>query len=156
LDGAVVQGPAVSYEPVEITQADKDAWMEARANPQGGAVFVAVDAGGGARAAAPAGGARFEGPQFDDDDWPDVKPPFPAGAVAVTPEGNVWVRRHVKAGSLLEYDVFDGKGRPVQTVVLPEQGRVVGFGKGVVFVARSDEYDLQWLERYQRFWLERR
>jgi hypothetical protein len=156
LDGAVVRGPVVSYEPVEITQADQDEWREARANPQGGAVFIAVDAGGGARATAPSHGARFEGPQIDDDDWPEVKPPFPAGAVAVTPEGNVWVRRHVRAGSPLQYDVFDEDGRLVQTVVLPERGRVVGFGNGVVFVARSDQYDLQWLERYQRFWLERR
>ncbi|UCG84786.1 MAG: hypothetical protein JSW71_12585 [Gemmatimonadota bacterium] len=156
LDGSIIRGPTVTYEPVKITQVDKDAWLEARANPQGGAVFIAVDAGGGARTAAPSRPARLAGPQIDDDDWPEVKPPFPARGVSVTPEGSVWVRRHVQAGAAPEYDVFDAQGRPTHTVVLPNRSQVVGFGNGVVFIARSDEYDLQWLERYERFWLQRR
>ncbi len=156
LDGAVVRGPRIAYDPVKVTQADKDAWLEARANPQAGAVFIAIDGGGGARATTPSRPARFEGAQIDDDDWPEVKPAFPAGGVTVTPEGSVWVRRHVKIGSPPEYDVFDGQGRPIHTIALSEGEQVVGFGSGVVFVARSDEFDLQWLERYERVWLNRR
>jgi hypothetical protein len=154
-DGSEIRGPAVGYDPVKISQADKDEWLEARANPQG-AMFIAIDGGGGARTtAAPSRGARFEGPQVDDDDWPEVKPPFPARAVSVTPEGNVWVRRHVKASAVPEYDVFDGEGTRRYTVVLPDEAQLAGFGAGVVYITRSDEFDLQWLQQYDRYWLNR-
>ncbi len=102
------------------------------------------------RAGLPPRGASFAGPQVSDDDWPEVKPPFPPSAVSVTPDGEAWVRRHVAAGGQPEYDVFDGTGRRSRTVVLPQNSEVVGFGAGVVYVARTDQYDLRWLEKYRR------
>ena len=155
-NGSVVRGAPVAYDPAKITEADKEEWREARSNPQG-AMFIAIDGGGGARVTtAPSRGARFEGPQIDDDDWPEVKPPFPAGAVSVTPEGSMWVRRHVKSGGPPEYDVFDARGSRIYTIVLPQDARLAGFGAGVVYVTRSDEFDLQWLQRYDRYWLNSR
>ena len=90
------------------------------------------------------------GPQVADEDWPDVKPPFPPSAVSATPDGQLWIQRHVSLEAPSEYDVFDGDGNRVRTVVLAENSRVIGFGNGVVYVARTDEDDLQWLERYGR------
>ena len=86
----------------------------------------------------------------------DVKPPFPPNGLSVTPEGQAWVRRHTVAGAAPEYDVFDSEGNRLRTVVLPEDTRVVGFGEGSVYVSRTDEYDLQWLEKYGRWDGERR
>ena len=36
----------------------------------------------------------------------------------------------------------------VGRVILPEMRSVVGFGDGVVYLARTDEFDLQWLEKH--------
>lgn len=85
-----------------------------------------------------------------DDDWPEVKAAFSTAAVSVTDDGTIWVRRYVAAGSIPEYDVFDSRGQRIQTVVLRQNARVAGFGKGVVYVTRSDEYDLQWLQKHKR------
>ena len=155
-DGAATVGNEVEYQPLVIGQADKDEWLEARANPAGGGMFITMSAGGGGggggnvRAAPAPRGARMEGPQVADEDWPEVKPPFPPSAVSATPEGRLWVLRHVSPGAPPEYDVFDGNGDRVGTVTLAENSRVVGFGNGVVYVARTDDDDLQWLERYSR------
>lgn len=152
-EGELTTGTEHDHQPVTITQADKDAWLESRANPSGGGMFISVDAGGGGgnvRATAPPRGARMMGPQVDEEDWPEVKPPFPPSAVSATPEGELWVQRHVSFGAPPAYDVFDGNGLRIRTVVLAEDSRVIGFGNGVVFVARTDEDDLQWLERYRR------
>ena len=157
IDGTTTIGDEVAYQPLAIGQADKDAWLEARANPAGGGMFITMSAGGGGGGgggnvhAAPAPrGARMVGPQVADEDWPEVKPPFPSSAVTATPEGHLWVLRHVALGTPPEYDVFDGNGDRVRTVILAENSRVVGFGNGVVYVARTDDDDLQWLERYTR------
>jgi len=152
-DGRVTGGPEIMYRPITITQADRDAWLEARANRSSGAMFITMEAGGGegnVRAGPRPRGASFVGPQVKDDDWPEVKPPFPPSAVSVTPDGEAWVRRHVPAPGQPEYDVFDDMGRRLRTVVLPQSSEVVGFGAGVVYVARTDEYDLLWLEKYRR------
>jgi hypothetical protein len=46
--------------------------------------------------------------------------------------------------------VFDRTGALVKQVVLNPNSRVVGFGKGTVYVARTDEDDLQYLQRYKQ------
>jgi hypothetical protein len=136
-------GPSVSYTTVKVTEADKKEYREqmSRARP----VMMAFGPGG-ARAATPPA-AQQEEPK-----WPEVKPPFTGReAVQVTPEGQVWVARTRKAGDPNPvYDVFDASGNLAGQVTLRPKSRVVGFGKGTVYVARSDEDDLQYLERYRR------
>ena len=68
----------------------------------------------------------------------------------------MWVQRYVKTGGQPEYDVFDVAGARIYTIVLPQDSRLAGFGGGVVYITRSDEFDLQWLQRYDRYWLDRR
>ena len=63
----------------------------------------------------------------------------------------MYVERLRKAGDRVPvYDVFDGAGRLSRQITLRPRSRVVGFGKGTVYVTRSDEDDLQYLERYRR------
>jgi hypothetical protein len=41
------------------------------------------------------------------------------------------------------------QGRQVERVALPARTRLAGFGSGVVYLARTDDDDLQWLGRYR-------
>ena len=107
-------------------------------------MMVGGSRGGGGRA------IRMPRPDPDDQDWPEFKPPFPRGGVSATPEGTIWVQRHVPFGEQPAYDVFDEHGVRVRQVILPAGRRLVGFGPGKVYLINVDEDDLQWLETYRR------
>jgi hypothetical protein len=49
-----------------------------------------------------------------------------------------------------DVDVFDGAGKLVRRVSLPVTSRVAGVGKSSIYVIRTDDDGLQWLERYAR------
>ena len=137
-------GPVISYPPVKVTDAEKKDYVArmARARPT-------VMTFGGGRAGPP---PRIDPPRLEEIDFPETMPAFSGrDAVLITPEGEVWVSR-LRAGSdkTPRYDVFDQKGQRIGEVTLRPESRVVGFGKGTVYVARSDEDDLQYLERYPR------
>ncbi len=140
-----IVGPAVEYEPIRVTDDDKEAWADRMS--QGAAVMVMAGGGGGSGSGRTMNIPR---PDVDEMEWPDVKPAFPRGAVNVTPEGEAWVQRYVEFGEPQTFDVFDASGRRVRQVVLPEGRRFIGFGEGTLYAVRVDEDDLQWLERYRR------
>lgn len=135
-------GPAVDYEPVKITRADKEAWADRMSSAS--MMMLSTDGGRGSRT------VNVPRPDVDEMEWPEVKPAFGREAVSVTPEGEAWVRRYVGAGEPETYDVFDASARRVRQVVLPEGRRLVGFGRGVLYAVYVDGDDLQWLERYGR------
>ena len=74
-------------------------------------------------------------------------------AAIIDPGGNgeLWVTRagawNAKTSTI---DVFDAAGRLVRRVTIPATHRVAGFGRGTVYLVRTDEDELQWLERYAR------
>ncbi len=146
-DGSVVRGDPTAYRQVRISSAEQERWAdEALANQMsmtssmsrdGGAVEMRMMRGGGSR------------PELARVEWPDVLPPFHAERIRVSEEGELWVERYSSAGSAPVIDVFDGQGNKTGEVTLPAGSRVVGFGDGVVYLARADEFDLQWLARYR-------
>lgn len=151
--GQMTAGPIVPYTPMKVTEADKQEFIEAqkRNRPM---MITMGDPGGSARpGSGGGGGTNFQAPPPE---FADTKPPFIAGpggggSVVVTPEGEVWVLRTRPAGDKIPtYDVFDRTGTLVKKVSLNPSSRVVGFGKGVVYVVRTDEDDLQYLQRYAR------
>ena len=85
-------------------------------------------------------------------EFAETKPPFAgAASVLVSPDGEIWVDRSRPAGDNTPvYDVFDSAGRLVRKVSLPKDHAVTGFGKGSVYVIRTDEDGLQYLVRYAR------
>lgn len=138
-------GPVIPVTPHKVTEADKKEWLaiQARARP------LVMTIGGGPRDAAP---PRIPTPDASEIEWPEVLPPFTGiDAVQMTPEGQVWVQRVKGAGDPTpSYDIFDSQGRLAGTVTLRPRSRIAGFGKGTVYVVRTDQDDLQYLERYRR------
>ncbi len=139
----VTSGPSIDYEPIRINQAEKEAWADGQV---GQSITVMMLGGSG-------GGRTLETPRpnLAEIDFPDVKPPFRSTGTSVTPDGEVWVRRH--QGHDAErplYDVFDAGGELIKQVRLPAGRSIVVFGRGVVYAVSVDEDDLQWLERYTR------
>ena len=146
-NGVSTAGPAIEYEPIRINQAEKEAWADGQASQT--ATFMMVGGGGGGRG----GGGTFEVPRPDIDEieFPDYKPPFPVSGVRATPDGQIWVQRYQRhSEDRALFDVFNDRGELVQQVRLPAGRRLVGFGNGVLYAVRTDEDDLEWLERYRR------
>jgi hypothetical protein len=136
-----VSGPLVKYEPVKIGSAEKNAWAD-----QTAARGLAIEIVNGQRRT-----RRVPRPDIDQQQWPDVMPPFTGSrAVLAAPNGELWVRRAQPASSKTTvYDVFDATGRLARQVSLDGDRTILGFGPGAVYVARTDEDDLQWIERYR-------
>lgn len=141
--GKVVQGPPVPYAPIKVTDADRKAWWTGTV--RGG---VNVRSENGRTTVSPASGSV---PPMDPSiTWPATKPPFPANAVKVAPSGELWLLRARPAEDPTPtYDIFDAQGNLVRQVKLPAETRLVAFGKGVVYLARKDADDLEYLERYR-------
>ena len=148
--GQLAAGPAVPYTPLKVTEADKEAFIEARKKLRPTTITLG---GGGGNTRSPGTNANFQPPPPE---FAETKPPFTAGpgggnSVYVTPEGEVWVLRTRPAQDKTpSYDVFDRTGMLVKNVSLQPNSRVVGFGKGTVYVVRTDEDDLEYLQRYRR------
>lgn len=143
--GKATPGPVQPYTPIKVTEADKALYKEnlKKVRP----MTITIGGGGGSRAGPPPGNVQQPEPEFE-----ETMPPFSGrGSVVATPDGEVWVLRTRSASDKTPtYDVFDRTGALVRKVTLNPQSRVVGFGKGTVYVARTDEDDLQYLQRYRR------
>lgn len=143
-----VKGPANPFKPVAIRDADKKEYLEDGAN--GLSIMVQNDNGrmsvrmgrGGPRQA-----ERDDAARIKELRWPTAKPA--ARGVTVAPTGEAWVERHVAAGTPREYDVFGADGKLARKVVLPAGRRLVGFGKGVVYLKETTADELSYLERYK-------
>jgi hypothetical protein len=85
--------------------------------------------------------------------WPEFVPPFMRNAVlarSVANTSQVWVLRSKRLRKdLTFYDVFDASSKLIGRVQFPANVRVLGFGAGTVYAIRSDEDDLQYLQRYR-------
>jgi hypothetical protein len=140
LNGTKHAGPQIDYKPVRITKAEKEAWAD-RQSQQTVAFRMA---GGGGRT------MEMPRPDIDDVEFPEAMPPFGANAALATPFGEIWVRRSQPSREKRPlFDVFDERGERITQLRLSENTEVVGFGKQSVYTVRTDEDDLQWLERYR-------
>jgi hypothetical protein len=137
--GSRAAGPTVDYRPIPVTEEDKAAWADGMA---GGAVTVVSGTEGGRSFTMPR-------PDPDDMEWPEHKPAFHATGVWTAPNGVLWVQRYVRGGAPETFDLFDARGRRTDRVELPEGRSLIGFGPGVIYLARPDTDDLQWIERYR-------
>lgn len=148
----VTRGPAQPYTPIKVTAAERAAFREAQRTSPGMAITRSVGGpGGGGTSISTARPAAA--PQTPDSDFPATMPPFSGqNAVLVSPDGEIWVLRTRPASDKApKYDIFNGAGQRIGQATLKPNSAVVGFGSGVVYVARQDpEDDLRYLEMYAR------
>lgn len=151
--GRLRSGAPAEAARIRVTQAEREAFVKAQVRPgsfvvSGGAPQSAGGASGGG-GAVPRISGSMDALFSPDMTWPDVKPPFLASAAMADWSGRVWVlRTRAHDDPIPTYDLFDRDGKVVMRVVLAAQARVVGFSRDAVFVAQSDEDDLQHLERH--------
>lgn len=141
-DKSRVTGPVVSYRPVPVTNAEKDEW---RAGQNRAVPSISRQRGGemaaSFRKVTPPDEARI--------DWADVLPPFSLRSARFASDGLLWVQRSTRAAAPPLFDVFDAAGKVAFQVELPSGRKLLGFGTGAVYLARVDEDDLHYLERYK-------
>ncbi len=145
-DGQIVRGEPVAFRPLPIRTADKEEWVEDLAT-NGLSVAVSID--NGRRQTAFSRGGRGGGSATDSYDWPETKPAFRSTGVRVSQAGDAWVERHVPAGEARTFDVFGSDGNLKARVRLPANRELMAFGDGTVYLIRLDEFDFNWLERYE-------
>lgn len=135
--------PAIPYEKIKVTEKHKQQWRDSR--KQQTSLMVTMNNG---QRSVRTGPPPADMP--DPGDWPEIMPPFLDNSVFVAPNGMIWVNRTREAGDdTPNFDVLDASGKVAMRVELPRNTRLVGIGKGTVYATRSDDDDLQYLQRYR-------
>jgi hypothetical protein len=133
-DGRRTSGPAIPFEPIRVTDRDKETL---RARP------------GGGRAAGVAMGRGQQASQPPLLDVPEYFPAVKQRGVWIAPDGRAFVERQLSLNDARpQLDVFDAMGRRIAVVRLPEGRRIIGMGRSGLYAVRIDGDDLLWLERY--------
>lgn len=133
----------IPYPQIKVTEKHKDEWRESR--KQQTSIMVTMNNG---QRSVRTGPPPADAP--DPGNWPEVMPPFLDNSVFVAPNGQVWVNRTRAAGDdSPKFDVIDASGKVSMQVVLPKKTRLVGLGNGTAYVVRTDDDDLQYLQRYR-------
>jgi hypothetical protein len=145
-NGQKTTGPATPYNKTKLTNAHKKWWQETQRRRGGGLMIMNNNGKMSASTAPPP-----SGPPEERDDWPEYLPPFLGnGSVQVAPNGQLWVLQTAASDDIQPtYDIFDASGKLAARVQLEKRSRVVGFGTNTIYVVRSDEDDLQYLQRYR-------
>jgi hypothetical protein len=150
-DGKRVSGAPVAFKPIALSRAEKIAFLKRQIVP--GTITVRGNAGsgsGGGAKAMPRSATQPDPGNPDSFEWPATIPPFIGNAATIAPDGALWVlRTRAHDDPIPSYDVFDAAGKLTSRVALPARTRLVGFGKGVVYLARMDDDDLEYLGRYK-------
>lgn len=148
--GRITRGTPVTFTPIRVTAAERDAERERRANQSGMAITIGGGGGSNVRSFS-GGGPGGNAPPLPDSEFPETMGPFVGtGSPQVAPNGEIWVlRARAAKDPTPTYDIFSGAGRLVGKATLRPHSQVVGFGQGVVYVARQDpEDDLRYVEQY--------
>lgn len=140
--GTVRRGTPLTYKPRPVTAADRTMYRKRMSLVRSSAVLK----GGGS------GGPQSSGIKVSDEEFPRLMPPFVAASIAMSPDGQLWIgRSHSASDTARYYDILDTRGGVVATAKVGRDSKVVGFGLGTVYVARTDPADdLVYLERYVR------
>ncbi|MBX3175110.1 MAG: hypothetical protein KF709_11900 [Gemmatimonadaceae bacterium] len=135
-----VESADLSFPPVAITPAERNAY---RAREEGARMAAAGVAGGG---------PSMRRPPTGDAEFPEAMPAFVAASLLASPAGELWIgRSYAHNSATRRYDVFSTDGRLVAVATLGRDRTVVGFGDGVIYVARTDPGDhLVYLELYRQ------
>lgn len=145
-DGVVVQGPTLPFDPPPVTAADRQAWADEAMRGQAGGAGGSFQSDDGSSRP-----IRSAAPEFDAEDFPETKPPFPWGGFLASPDDLLWLQRTSESGAdRTALDVFDANGSLLHRVLLPADREMIAVGRELIFVVRYDSMDVQWVEAYAR------
>lgn len=136
--GTPITGPELEYQRVRVTDAEREAWREEKRQ-----LVPSLSYGPNGSVSASRVRPRFVEP----DQWPEVLPPFGPKALRFAPDGILWIQRATAARAPALFDLVDRSARVTARVELPAATRLVGFGRGAVYVVRVDSDGLEFLER---------
>lgn len=148
-DGRVTRGRSLGLPVIQMSEREKDAYIERRNAANAANAGRGGNAGG--RAGTPA--ALLRDAQDLRNQFPAVFPPFtPAGLIAAG-DGHLLLLKPVSADFLLpRYDIVDRAGRLVGTLTLSKGERVLAVSKKSIYVSWTDDDDIQRLRRHS--WLQ--
>jgi hypothetical protein len=142
----VVRGPAVPWDPVPVTPADRMAYTRS---------FIANSPVGGRN---PDGGMSAAPAEFladrtvrqvaENNEFAGTMGPFTDARPLVGEDGTLWVERATHVGAPSVWDVFDASGRPTRQVRLPPGRRLIALGRAAVYLVAADDDGVERLERY--------
>jgi len=154
-DGRVVTGPPNEVGTQRITDEDKEAHLEQRSG-SGLMMTVSSSSDGRSEMGMSRGGGGMRMPETDLNDfvWAEEYAPFRFNRSAVAPTGELWVERWLPPEEAPTFDVFGRDGVKIGSVELPLDRQLLGWGttadgETAVYLVRTDEFDLKYLERYR-------
>lgn len=141
-DLRLIVGEPIPYERIRITESDREE-----------AIGRTVAAAARAAERMPVDAAAPDlAPAMRRMEWPGYKPPF-TGDPHVDPANRVWIPlTPSRVGDPVTYDVVDRTGRRVERVRMPPSTIIIGFGATSIYTRRLDDFDLQYLQRYDATW----
>jgi hypothetical protein len=126
-DEGVRRGSPIERTAPPLDEAEKLAWKRRQEEWSGRPLTFALD--------------RFP--------WATTVPPFRQGALTPLPDGRLLIAREPWSGRAANvFDVADSTGARVGTLTLPPGSRLIGTGRGVVFVASTDSDGIERLSRH--------
>jgi hypothetical protein len=151
-DGRVVKGPPNEVETFPVGTAEKEAQIESFAATATVGRSV-VDDDGVQSMQMSRGMTPGSVPGVDDFAWPETLPVLYGGRTQVSPQGEAWVERMMPADRPGRIEIFNEQAIRVGFIELPLHSKVIGFGVSAdtVYLARTDDVGLVWLERYRIF-----
>lgn len=141
-DGKASAGPELPTVKMRVTEVHRREWLAKAKAPR---FFLAAYNGGPMTAVF----SKTYRSEIEPPNWPTFLPPFLPGAVSFAQDGMLWVQRTTADPSLLLVDIVDRQGRLAGQLALPKGRSVLCHGKDSVYLIRTDEDDLQYIERYR-------
>lgn len=134
-NGTLRSGAVLNMPVIPVTAGEREAYRERNS----------------ARRMVATGGSESLRVQIEDEAFPPQMPAFMASSVISDASGRIWIgRSHRSTDRTWRYDVYDSQGAHVGQATLSVHSRIVGFGDGLVYVARTDPTDDQvYLERHR-------
>jgi hypothetical protein len=139
-DGTVSPPVAIPYDRIPVTAEDQEAELASTRQQLADAMVMI-------RRTLPPG-VTLDIEVVPPPSWPKEYPPIVAIVAYPDPAGNVWVRRATRAlVDREQWDVIGPTGQLTARWLLPPAVRLVAVGNGAVYTTRTDEDDLQYLQR---------
>jgi hypothetical protein len=125
-DGKIRSTPPIPYARRAVTDSDKAAFIDAARSAD--AMMKSMPAS-----------AMMTITRLDPDSFPRFKPPFASRGAKAASDGTIWLpSKTISPGSPDGYYVIGPDGKIREIVHFPPGERLIGFGKGVAYVAYND------------------